>query len=214
MKRGASVALQSRGIGYRMNSVETSLAEEIQRNAAAALREDVSVRRLVSQLVPIQRGARASVICREPAIVCGIDWFSACFSQLDPLARITWRVQDGARVVANEVLCEIEGQARAMLTAERTALNFLQLLSATATLTHRYVEAVAGTAARIVDTRKTIPCLRLAQKYAVRTGGGNNHRIGLYDGVLIKENRLMAAGGIIRRCKRRRASHHLRCRFK
>jgi nicotinate-nucleotide pyrophosphorylase (carboxylating) len=143
-----------------------------------------------------RRGARGTVISRQEAILCGGPWFDACFHALDRDASIIWHAAEGERVHAGQVLCEIEAAARALLTAERPALNFLQLLSGTATTTRRYVDAVAGTAARIVDTRKTLPGLRLAQKYAVRTGGGANHRIGLYDGILIKENHIIAAGGV------------------
>ncbi|MEW5889647.1 MAG: carboxylating nicotinate-nucleotide diphosphorylase [Pseudomonadota bacterium] len=178
--------------------METSeqLAVEILKNVATALAEDVGTGDLTAHLIPAGRRARGTVISREEAVLCGTAWFDACFHQLDATARLRWRAQDGERVAAGQVLCEIEADTRALLTAERTALNFLQLLSGTATATRRYVEAVAGTKARIVDTRKTLPGLRLAQKYAVRMGGGTNHRIGLYDGILIKENHIIAAGGI------------------
>jgi nicotinate-nucleotide pyrophosphorylase (carboxylating) len=129
-------------------------------------------------------------------VLCGAPWFEACFRRLDPNLRITWHAHDGDAVAAGQTLCEMEGNARALLTGERTALNFLQLLSAVATATRGYVEAVRGTSAAIVDTRKTLPGLRLAQKYAVRAGGGSNHRIGLYDGILIKENHIAACGGV------------------
>jgi len=140
--------------------------------------------------------ARARVLARESAVVCGQAWAQAAILALDPQARITWYVQDGGRCEVNQVVFEVEGRAQALLTAERTALNFLQLLSAVATKTATYVAVVAGTRAAIVDTRKTLPGLRLAQKYAVRCGGGTNHRVGLYDAVLIKENHIAAAGGI------------------
>ena len=130
--------------------------------------------------------------------MCGRPWFEACFRKLDARATVTWLVAEGTMVASGSRICEITGAARALLTAERSALNFLQLLSAVATATRRYVEAVAGTRAKIVDTRKTLPGLRLAQKYAVRTGGGANHRLGLYDAMLIKENHIAAAGGIRR----------------
>ena len=129
-------------------------------------------------------------------MLAGQAWFDACFRRLDPTARIAWSAQDGERIGAGQILCEIQADTRALLTAERSALNFLQLLSGTATTTRRYVDAVAGTGATIVDTRKTLPGLRLAQKYAVRCGGGTNHRLGLYDGILIKENHIIAAGGV------------------
>ncbi|MFZ5511696.1 MAG: carboxylating nicotinate-nucleotide diphosphorylase [Pseudomonadota bacterium] len=178
--------------------METSeqLAVEILKNVATALAEDVGTGDLTAHLIPAGRRAQGTVISREEAVLCGTAWFDACFHQLDATAQLHWRAQDGERVAAGQVLCEIEADTRALLTAERTALNFLQLLSGTATATRRYVDAVAGTRARIVDTRKTLPGLRLAQKYAVRMGGGTNHRIGLYDGILIKENHIIAAGGI------------------
>lgn len=172
------------------------LAVEIIKNVATALAEDVGTGDLTAHLIPAGHPAQGTVISREEAVLCGTQWFEACFHQLDPAATLRWRVRDGDRIYANQILCEIEADTRALLTAERTALNFLQLLSGTATATRRYVDAVAGTRAKIVDTRKTLPGLRLAQKYAVRMGGGTNHRIGLYDGVLIKENHILAAGGI------------------
>jgi nicotinate-nucleotide pyrophosphorylase (carboxylating) len=136
------------------------------------------------------------VLCREDAVLCGAPWFNETFRQLDPAVQISWHLREGGLVQANSVLCALEGPARALLTGERTALNFLQLLSGTATIAHRYVEAVHGTQCQILDTRKTIPGLRTAQKYAVRCGGAANHRIGLYDLVLIKENHIAAAGSI------------------
>jgi nicotinate-nucleotide pyrophosphorylase (carboxylating) len=136
------------------------------------------------------------VLCREQAVLCGAPWFNETFRQLDPAVQISWHFREGAGVKANSVLCALEGPARALLTGERTALNFLQLLSGTATIAHGYVEAVHGTHCQILDTRKTIPGLRTAQKYAVRCGGAANHRIGLYDLVLIKENHIAAAGSI------------------
>lgn len=172
------------------------LASEIERNVAAALAEDMGSGDLTALLTPPENRARAWVVCREAAVVCGQPWFEACFRKLDPALRLNWLVAEGARIETGTRLCEMEGRARALLSGERTALNFLQTLSAVATMTHRFVEAVAGTRAAIVDTRKTLPGLRLAQKYAVRTGGGTNHRIGLYDAMLIKENHIAAAGGI------------------
>ncbi len=172
------------------------LAPEIERNVNAALTEDVGNGDWTAMLTPESRQARAAVVCRVPAVICGQAWFEACFRKLDPAAAITWLVAEGARVDAGTRLCEIRGKARALLTAERSALNFLQMLSAVATKTKRYVDAVAGTRAAIVDTRKTLPGLRLAQKHAVKTGGGTNHRLGLYDGILIKENHIAAAGGV------------------
>lgn len=173
-----------------------SLKIEIQRNVAAALAEDVGSGDLTATLIPATHRARARLITREAAILCGGDWFDTAFSALDPGSIIRWHAQDGEALAAGQTVCDIEANARILLTAERTAMNFLQLLSGTATLTRRFVDVVAGTSARIVDTRKTLPGLRLAQKYAVATGGGLNHRIGLYDGILIKENHIIAAGGI------------------
>jgi nicotinate-nucleotide pyrophosphorylase (carboxylating) len=165
-------------------------------DAERALREDAGDGDLTAALVPAGSRATARVLLREPAVLCGAPWAEAVVRQLDPQARIAWHGAEGARCAADQVVLEIEGDARALLTAERTALNFLQLLSAVATCTAGYVEAVRGTRAAIVDTRKTLPGLRLAQKYAVRMGGGTNHRIGLYDAILIKENHIAAAGGV------------------
>ena len=162
----------------------------------AALREDVGSGDLTASLIPPGAPAHASIITRENAVICGIPYVEGTFARLDAAVRIDWRVDEGAHVAANQMLCRISGPARALLTGERTALNFLQLLSATATATHAYVLRLKGTACRLLDTRKTLPGLRTAQKYAVRVGGGLNHRIGLYDGILIKENHIMAAGGI------------------
>ena len=172
------------------------LTSAIQANIAAALQEDIGSGDLTAQLIPPERTATARVISRERAVLCGTVWFEGCFRSLDPGVEIRWSAQDGDLVTDEQKLCEIRGNARAMLAAERPALNFLQTLSGTATLTRRYVEAIAGTDALIMDTRKTLPGLRLAQKYAVKTGGGTNQRAGLYDGILIKENHIMAAGGI------------------
>ena len=173
-----------------------NLAPYIRANVTAALEEDVGGGDLTAQLIPEHTQARATVITREAAVLCGSLWFDECFLTLDPTCKIQWQVQEGAVAEANQILCEIHGDARAMLTAERPALNFLQTLSATATLTRRYVDAVAGTQAKIMDTRKTLPGLRIAQKYAVKVGGGHNQRIGLFDGILIKENHIAASGGI------------------
>lgn len=172
------------------------LPDEVERNVAAALAEDIGSGDLTALLTPAGQPARGIVVSREEAVLCGTAWFDACFRRLDAQARIRWHAADGARIHAGQMLCEIEAYTRALLTAERPALNFLQLLSGTATATRKYVDAVAGTRAKIVDTRKTLPGLRLAQKYAVRCGGGANHRLGLYDGILIKENHIMAAGGV------------------
>lgn len=170
--------------------------EEIKKNVSLALAEDIGQGDLTALLVPADKRLTARVICREQAVICGIAWFEECFRQLSPGIEINWLVYDGETVQADQQLCEMTGNARALLTAERTALNFLQLLSAVATHSRRYVDAISGTGAIIVDTRKTLPGLRVAQKYAVKCGGGENHRFGLYDGILIKENHIIAAGGI------------------
>jgi nicotinate-nucleotide pyrophosphorylase (carboxylating) len=165
-------------------------------DAARALAEDVGGGDLTAALVDPSRRAQARVLARETAVICGGPWVEAALRQVDPGVRLEWLVGEGERCAAEQVVLQIEGSARGLLTAERTSLNFLQLLSAVATKTATHVEAVRGTRAQIVDTRKTLPGLRLAQKYAVKTGGGSNHRIGLYDAVLIKENHIAAAGGV------------------
>lgn len=170
--------------------------DEIRKNVAIALAEDVGSGDLTAQLISNDANIAAQVISREAAILCGIAWFEACFNQLSSDIAIHWFVKEGDVLQPNQTLCKIEGNARTILTAERSALNFLQFLSAVATQTHQYVKAVSGTHALIVDTRKTIPGLRYAEKYAVRCGGGANHRIGLYDGILIKENHIIASGSI------------------
>lgn len=172
------------------------LASEIERNVAAALAEDVGSGDLTALLVPADSVASAVVLCRSRAVVCGRPWFDACFRKLESGVKIAWNVGEGETVEAGTTVCAVSGSSRALLTGERTALNFLQMLSAVATTTRRYVDAVRGTRAAILDTRKTLPGLRIAQKYAVRTGGGVNHRLGLHDGILIKENHIAAAGGI------------------
>jgi nicotinate-nucleotide pyrophosphorylase (carboxylating) len=173
-----------------------AVADLARSDAARALAEDVGGGDLTAGLIEPGRRVRATVLAREAAVLCGAPWVEATLRQLEPAAAIRWLVPEGGRSARDQVVLEIDGTARALLTAERTALNFLQLLSAVATRTAAFVEAVRGTRARIVDTRKTLPGLRLAQKYAVRTGGGTNHRIGLYDAVLIKENHIAAAGGV------------------
>ncbi len=162
----------------------------------AALREDIGSGDVSAALVPAGQRVRGSIVTREAAILCGRAWADETFRRLDPQVRLGWHAADGERLAADQVIFEIEGPARAVLTGERTALNFLQLLSGTATATRRLVDAVAGTPCRILDTRKTLPGLRTAQKYAVRCGGGDNHRMGLYDRVLIKENHIAAAGSL------------------
>ena len=170
--------------------------DEIERNVAAALAEDVRTGDLTAQLVPATACGTARVIARETAVIAGIAWFERCFAVLDPKVKIDWKVRDGDRVLANQELCLITGPSRSLLTGERSALNFLQLLSGIATRTRQFADAVAGTRATVVDTRKTLPGLRVAQKYAVLCGGGGNHRMGLYDAILVKENHILAAGGI------------------
>jgi nicotinate-nucleotide pyrophosphorylase (carboxylating) len=172
------------------------IAELARSDVARALAEDVGEGDLTAALVDGDRMARARILARESAVICGTPWVEAAVLALEPQARLQWHVSEGQRCAADQTVLTIEGRAQKLLTAERTALNFLQLLSAVATQTATYVDAVAGTRARIVDTRKTLPGLRLAQKYAVSTGGGLNHRIGLYDAVLIKENHIAAAGGV------------------
>ncbi|WOO34070.1 carboxylating nicotinate-nucleotide diphosphorylase [Diaphorobacter limosus] len=173
-----------------------SIAALARADVARALQEDLGSGDLTAALVPEGRRCRARILAREAAVICGAPWAEAALRALDPTVSLTWLVAEGQRCATDQVVLEIAGDARALLSAERTALNFLQLLSAVATKTAIYVEAVKGTRAAIVDTRKTIPGLRLAQKYAVRVGGGVNHRIGLHDAVLIKENHIAAAGGV------------------
>ena len=168
------------------------LAAQVER----ALKEDVGSGDLTAALIPAARTGRASVITRESAILCGVPYVNAVFAQLDATVRVDWQVAEGDPVVADQLLFTVAGPARALLTGERTALNFLQLLSATATAAHAYAVLIEDTACRVLDTRKTIPGLRSAQKYAVRVGGGQNHRLGLFDAILIKENHIMAAGSI------------------
>jgi len=169
---------------------------DLDEQVARALAEDVGGGDLTAALVPADRCGRATVITRESAVICGQPWVDAVFRQLDPSVRVEWEVDEGASVAPDQLLCRLAGPARSLLTGERTALNFLQTLSGTATTTRRYVELLAGLPCRILDTRKTIPGLRRAQKYAVRCAGGSNHRMGLYDGILVKENHIMAAGSI------------------
>jgi nicotinate-nucleotide pyrophosphorylase (carboxylating) len=168
----------------------------IARQVAAALAEDVGTGDVTAALVPPQQQVRAQVVAREPAVLCGTEWASEVFRQLDAGIRLEWQADDAERIDTDQTILLITGAARPILTGERSALNFLQTLSATATAASRYVEAVAGTRCRILDTRKTIPGLRLAQKYAARCGGAQNHRLGLYDLVLVKENHIIAAGSI------------------
>ncbi|HEY4645414.1 MAG TPA: carboxylating nicotinate-nucleotide diphosphorylase [Steroidobacteraceae bacterium] len=172
------------------------LPPDLDAQVARALEEDIGSGDVTAALVPADRMARANVVTKEAAVLCGRPWFDATFSQISREVRVDWRVDEGADIAAGELLCTLEGPARAILTGERTALNFLQTLSATATAAKRYVAAIVGTGCQILDTRKTIPGLRSAQKYATRLGGARNHRLGLHDAVLIKENHIAAAGSI------------------
>lgn len=178
------------------DSYGPALQAALQANVQAAIAEDVGSGDLTGLLVPAGKAARARVIVRESAVLCGQPWFDACMRAVDPALEVRWLQQEGARMAPDSVVCEINGPARSLLTAERPSLNFLQLLSGVATATRRYADLIAGTRARVLDTRKTLPGLRLAQKYAVRIGGGENQRLALYDGILIKENHIAAAGSI------------------
>ena len=175
---------------------DTDLQKAFTRNISDALAEDVGAADLTGLMVPADEVVNAQVIVREDAVLCGAPWFDAVMTALDANIEVDWQYAEGERMSANTVVCKIKAPARALLTAERSALNFLQLLSAVATATSRYVAIIAGTKAAILDTRKTLPGLRLAQKYAVRVGGGKNQRLALYDGILIKENHIAAAGGV------------------
>jgi nicotinate-nucleotide pyrophosphorylase (carboxylating) len=168
----------------------------VNQSVFTAMLEDIGSGDLTAQLIPEENTAEATIISREDAVICGIDWVEACFHHVNKDIKIKWLVNEGEKVSTNQLLCKISGNARAMLTAERCALNFLQTLSAVATHTRLYVLAASGTNVDILDTRKTIPGLRLAQKYAVTVGGGSNQRLALYDGILIKENHIAAAGSI------------------
>lgn len=175
-----------------MANLPADLVQQVQ----AALREDIGTGDVTAKLVPSHQQARGHVVTREDAVICGRGWVTETFRQIDASVRIKWHLNDGDRASADQRIFEIEGPARSILTGERTALNFLQLLSATATEARRYADAIAGTNCKILDTRKTLPGLRTAQKYAVMCGGATNHRIGLFDMVLIKENHIVAAGSI------------------
>jgi nicotinate-nucleotide pyrophosphorylase (carboxylating) len=179
-----------------LSDMDTRLPPDLLETVARTLAEDVGCGDLTAALVPASARATARVITREAAVICGRAYVDAVFATLDPQVRLTWHVADGDSVTPNQVLFEAEGPARALLTGERSALNLLQTLSATATAAHTYALALQGTGCKILDTRKTIPGLRQAQKYAVRCGGGSNHRMGLFDGILIKENHIAAAGSI------------------
>jgi nicotinate-nucleotide pyrophosphorylase (carboxylating) len=183
--------------------------QDVLRNVERALAEDIGSGDVTADLLPADARASARVITREAAVLSGRPWFDACLRALDPAMEITWAADDGAHVAANDTLCTLRGLARALVGGERCALNFLQTLSATATVTAQYVAAVRDTRSVILDTRKTLPGLRLAQKYAVRCGGGRNHRIGLFDAILIKENHIAAAGSLAAAVTAARARHPL-----
>jgi nicotinate-nucleotide pyrophosphorylase (carboxylating) len=176
--------------------LESEFAALVRRNVTISFDEDIYTGDLSAQLLPATLTASARIITRQDAVLCGTPWFDECFRILDPNCEINWLFKDGDRIFEGQTLCKVKGNARALLGAERSALNFLQTLSGTATRTRQHVDAVDGIDVKIMDTRKTLPGLRQAQKYAVRVGGGHNQRIGLFDGILIKENHIAAAGGI------------------
>nr|WP_315597343.1 carboxylating nicotinate-nucleotide diphosphorylase [uncultured Cupriavidus sp.] len=178
------------------DSYGAALRTALEANVKAAIAEDVGTGDLTGLLVPADKPVHARVIVREAAVLCGRPWFEGCMKAVDERLQVKWLKEEGARMAPDDVVCEITGPARALLTAERPSLNFLQLLSGVATVTRRYADLIADTRARVLDTRKTLPGLRLAQKYAVRIGGGENQRLALYDGILIKENHIAAAGSI------------------
>ncbi len=186
-------------------SLQPPPIDVIRSQVQVALQEDIGSGDITAELINAGARASAHVIAREQAVLCGSPWFNEVFHQIDDSVSVTWEVADGDAVAPDQKLCTVQGPARALLTGERTALNFLQTLSGTASAARRYADAVAGTRTRILDTRKTIPGLRLAQKYAVRCGGCHNHRTGLYDGILIKENHIAAAGSIVAAVERARA---------
>ena len=179
-----------------MPDASHALEETVTRDVTRALAEDVGAGDLTAALIPADRTSHARLLTRQSGVLCGVEWFRRTFEELDTDVEIFWHHADGDDITANTSLCALEGRSRAILTGERTGINFIQLLSGVATRTRQFVRAVEGTRARIVDTRKTLPGLRIAQKYAVATGGGMNHRIGLYDGILIKENHITAAGSL------------------
>jgi nicotinate-nucleotide pyrophosphorylase (carboxylating) len=181
--------------------------DHIKQSVKTALAEDIGSGDVSGDLIPKTSSCHATVITREDAIICGIDWLNETFNQLDPTILIDWQIKDGDKVKANQIICKLFGPAHALLSGERTALNFLQTLSATATIANQYANAISSTKAKVLDTRKTIPGLRLAQKYAVSCGGCKNHRIGLYDAILIKENHILAAGSILNAVKSARSSN-------
>ena len=190
-----------------MSDLHPPAAALVAQDVARALAEDFGAGDATADLLPVRATASATVITRENAVLCGTAWFDACFRARDPAVAIEWHAHDGDRVAANATLCTLRGNARALVGAERSALNFLQTLSATATVAAQYADAVRGARTRILDTRKTLPGLRLAQKYAVRCGGATNHRIGLFDAILIKENHIAAAGSLAAAVAAARTAH-------
>lgn len=189
---------------------QAKLQQDIELQVQRAIEEDLNGSigvDVTAELIDADKTAEGRLITREDAVICGIDWCNAVFNQIDPTVKLNWQCQDGDKVEANDTLCIIEGHARSILTAERSAMNFLQTLSGTATITSRYVNELKGTDCRLLDTRKTIPMLRLAQKYAVYCGGGRNHRIGLFDAFLIKENHIISTGSIDNAVKTARRNH-------
>jgi nicotinate-nucleotide pyrophosphorylase (carboxylating) len=186
---------------------ESSLPKDIKPTVARAIAEDVGEGDVTADLVSAEATATAYVIAREPCIVCGKPWFNEVFAQLDPSVKVQWDVMEGAAARAEQRVCVVTGPSRSLLTGERTALNFLQLLTGTATMTRKFMDRLRGTTVKIVDTRKTLPGLRAAQKYAVRLGGGTNHRFGLYDAILIKENHIAAAGTLAKAIELARGLH-------
>jgi nicotinate-nucleotide pyrophosphorylase (carboxylating) len=191
----------------RFAPFNAALANAFEQNIAAALAEDIGAGDWTAQLLPEQGVVQARLTVREAAVLCGAPWFEGVMAALDPRLQIHWHYAEGDQMQADTIVCEITGPARSLMTAERAAMNFLQLLSGVATMTREYVTLVAGTHAIILDTRKTVPGLRLAQKYAVRVGGGQNQRLALYDGILIKENHIAAAGGIAPALRAAQALH-------
>lgn len=183
------------------------LPADIASTVRRALNEDIGTGDITAELLPPDLAASAVVLCRESAILCGIPWFNEVYKQLDAAVVVTWQCNEGAAIHADQNICSLQGSIRSLLTGERTALNFLQLLSGTATVTNQFVKLLQGTKTKLLDTRKTIPGLRTAQKYAVACGGGTNHRMGLYDAILIKENHIRAAGGIAAAITRAKTLH-------
>ena len=189
------------------NQQAVNFNQTVETNIHASFAEDIGSGDLTAQLIPQQTQASAQVISREQAVICGRPWFNQAFLQLDPAIKINWLIEEGQQVIANTKLCTLQGNARALLTAERTALNWLQSLSGTASLAYDYAQAVAGIDVKVLDTRKTVPGMRIAQKYAVKMGGCENHRVGLHDAILIKENHIIACGSLQQAVLQSRQQH-------